>query len=93
MPVSLNLGTIDINDKEIANFIQNKSIDEIKRMIIEFLKHQVEANTLQKKPKSTGKWGAFAERMSGLTTPEITEHIQQTSVEMRKDFAFRELDR
>lgn len=93
MPVSLNLGTIDINDKEIANFIQNKSIDEIKRMIIEFLKHQVEANTPQQRPKPKGKWGAFAERMSGLTTPEITEHIQQTSVEMRKDFAFRELDR
>jgi len=30
--------------------------------------------------KSKGKWGAFANSMSGLTTPEITEHIQKTSL-------------
>jgi len=29
------------------------------------------------------KWGAFADRMSGLTTPEITNHIQKTSQELR----------
>ena len=33
--------------------------------------------------KREGKWGAFADRMSGLTTPEITEHIQKTSQELR----------
>jgi len=31
--------------------------------------------------------------MSGLTTPEITEHIQKTSLEMRDGFEFRELNR
>jgi len=90
MQVSLNLGTININDQEVAKFIQNKSIDEIKSMIVELLKSQIKTDTPQK-PK--GKWGAFADRMSGLTTPEITEHIQKTSQELRDGFEFRELNR
>ena len=90
MQVALNLGTININDQEVAKFIQNKSIDEIKSMIVELLKSQIKTNTPQN-PK--GKWGAFADRMSGLTTPEITEHIQKTSLEMRDGFEFRELNR
>jgi hypothetical protein len=90
MPVALNIGTININDKEVAKFIQNKSIDEIKSMIVELLKSQIKTDTPQQ-PK--GKWGAFADRMSGLTTPEITEHIQKTSLEMRDGFEFRELNR
>jgi len=90
MQVALNLGTININDQEVAKFIQNKSIDEIKSMIVELLKSQIKTDTPQK-PK--GKWGAFADRMSGLTTPEITEHIQKTSLEMRDGFEFRELNR
>jgi len=91
MQLSLNLGTININDKEVADFIQNRSVDEIKSMIVEFLKHQVKDNTPQQTTKPKGKWGAFADRMSGLTTPEITEHIQKTSLEMRDNFEFREL--
>jgi len=90
MQVTLNLGTIDVTNKEVAKFIQNKSMDEIKRMITDFLNNQ--AKTSQKTTKSKGKWGAFADRMSGLTTPEITEHIQKTSLEMRDGFAFRELN-
>ena len=90
MQVALNLGTININDQEVAKFIQNKSIDEIKSMIVELLKSQIKTDTPQK-PK--GKWGAFADRMSGLTTPEITEHIQQTSQEMKGGFKFRKSNR
>ena len=90
MQVALNLGTININDQEVAKFIQNKSIDEIKSMIVELLKSKIKTDTPQK-PK--GKWGAFADRMSGLTTPEITEHIQKTSLDMRDGFEFRELNR
>lgn len=37
------------------------------------------------------KWGSFAQRMSGLTTPEITEHINKTSNEMRHSTELREL--
>jgi len=33
--------------------------------------------------KRETKWGAFSDRMSGLSTPEITDHIQKTSEELR----------
>ena len=33
--------------------------------------------------KRETKWGAFADKMSGLTTPEITDYIQKTSQELR----------
>jgi len=88
MQIALNLGVINIRDQEVAKFIQNKSIDEIRTIIIELLKKQVKRDTPKK-----GKWGAFANRMSGLTTPKITEHISKTSLEMRDNFGFRELDR
>ena len=41
MQLSLNIGTIYIQDQEIVKFIQNKSIDEIKKMFIDFLNEQV----------------------------------------------------
>ena len=41
MQISLNLGTIDITDIEVANFIQNKSIDEIKTLFVNLLKNQI----------------------------------------------------
>jgi len=89
MQVALNLGTININDQEVAKFIQNKSIDEIKSMIVELLKSQIKTDIPK---KSQGKWGAFADRMSGLTTPEITQHIHTISLEMRDGFEFRDLN-
>ncbi|NEW59665.1 hypothetical protein GSY74_00055 [Sulfurovum sp. bin170] len=90
MQLSLDIGIINIQNQEVAKFIQNKSIDEIKKMFTDFLNNQVK--TPQKTTKPKGKWGAFADRMSGLTTPEITEHIQKTSLEMRDGFEFRELN-
>lgn len=90
MQLALDIGTINIQNQEVAKFIQNKSIDEIKKMFTDFLNNQVNASAKITKPK--GKWGAFADRMSGLTTPEITEHIQKTSLEMRDGFEFRELN-
>jgi len=41
MQVSLNLGTININDQEVARFIQNKNVDEIKALFVKFLKNQI----------------------------------------------------
>ena len=41
MQVALNLGTININDQEVARFIQNKNIDEIKVLFVNFLKNQI----------------------------------------------------
>ena len=86
MQLSLEIGTIDIRDREVVSFIQNKSVDEIKDLIIEFFRNQAYKPTLQK-----GKWGAFADRMSGLTTPEITAHIQKISQDFRDGFEIRDL--
>ena len=41
MQISLNLGTIDITDIEVANFVQNRSIDEIKALFVNLLKSQI----------------------------------------------------
>ena len=46
MQISLNLGKVDINDIEVANFIQNKSIDEIKTLFVNLLKNQVHKNKI-----------------------------------------------
>ncbi len=91
MQIALDIGTIDIQNKEVAKFIQNKSMDELKKMFTDFLNTQVTAS--QKTTSSKGKWGAFADRMSGLTTSEITEHIQKTSLEMRDGFQLRDAKR
>ncbi len=41
MKVALNLGTININDQEVARFIQNKNVEEIKALFVNFLKNQI----------------------------------------------------
>jgi len=41
MQIALNFGTININDQEVARFIQNKNIDEIKALFVNFLKNQI----------------------------------------------------
>jgi hypothetical protein len=41
MQVALNLGTININDQDVARFIQNKNVDEIKALFLNFLKNQI----------------------------------------------------
>ena len=88
MQVSLNLGTVNIDDQELAKFIKNKNSDELKNIIINLLKKQIKADVPKNKK---GKWGKFADRMSGLTTPEITETIQKASKETRNGFELREV--
>jgi len=36
------------------------------------------------------KWRIFAEKMSGLTTPEITKHIEKSRKEARENFKIRD---
>ena len=82
------MGTIEVDSPKAEMIIKTTSADEIKTMFIAFLESDlVPVPTKRKK----GKWGNFADRMSGLTTPEITEHIEKTSSEMRNDFGFRDL--
>lgn len=41
MQTSLNLGKIDIYDAEVALFIKNKSVDELKSLFINFIKTNI----------------------------------------------------
>jgi len=60
MQLALNLGTINITNQEVAKFIQNRSIDEIKSMITDFLTNQ--ANLISNKPtQKKGKWAKVAD--------------------------------
>lgn len=85
---NFKMGTIQIDSPKAEMIIKTSSIDDIKTMFIAFLESDFVSVPTK---KNKGKWGNFAERMSGLTTPEITEHIQKTSEEMRKNFGLRDL--
>ncbi len=90
MQVSLNLGTININDQEVAKFIQNKSIDEIKNMITDFLTNQ--ANLISNKAtKKKGKWAKVADEMRGTMSSGTVEYLKNCSQEIRSGFELRDL--
>jgi len=85
---SFKIGTIQVDSPKAEMIIKTSSVDDIKTMFVAFLESDF-INTTSKRKK--GKWGNFADRMSGLTTPKITEHIEKTSKEMRNSFEFRDL--
>lgn len=88
MRVALDMGTINIDNKEVAHFIENKSADELKILFINFLIKQLESSP--KKPKH--KWSEFGIKMSGLTSEKTADELNRISKEFRENFAFRELD-
>jgi len=45
------------------------------------------------KQNKKSKWAKFADRMSNLTTPEITKHIEKSSQEVRENFKFRDVNK
>ena len=47
MQMALDMGTINIYNKEVANFIENRTIDELKSLFINFLTKEVEAKANQ----------------------------------------------
>ena len=85
---NFKMGTIQVDSPKAEMIIKTSSVDEIRTMFIAFLENDfIPKSTKNKK----SKWGNFADRMSGLTTPEITEHIENTTKEMRESFSFRDL--
>ena len=56
---------------------ENQELFDNLLWLLENFKDDVEITT------DKSKWGAFADRMSGLTTPKITDHIQKISEELR----------
>jgi len=90
MQLALELGTINITNQEIVKFIQNRGIDEIKSMIIDFLSNQ--ANIISHKPiKKKGKWAKVADEMRGTMSPQTVEYLKTCSQEIRSGFELRDL--
>lgn len=89
MQVALNIGTINIQNSDIAKFLQNKSIEEIKALFLSFLTKEVEI--VQQKPQH--KWAEFGDKMSGLINEKTAGELKASSKEFREGFAFRDLDR
>ena len=82
MQLALDIGTINIKNQEIARFIQNKSIEEIKSLFIDFLKKEF----IKTETKEKSKWGEFATKMRGSFTPEMVEHLKKAREEARDNF-------
>ena len=90
MQLALDIGTINIQNQEVAKFIQNKSIDEIKSMITDFLNNQVE--TISNKPiRKKGKWARVADEMRGTMSPSTVDYLNECSHEVRSGFELRDL--
>jgi len=89
MQVALNLGTINITNQEVVKFIQNRSIDEIKNMITDFLNNQV--NIISNKPtQKKGKWAKVADEMRGTMSSDTVEYLKTCSQEIRSGFELRD---
>ena len=65
-----------------------ETIKKIKELISSEFDSKV---SIKEKDSPKGKWTNFANRMSGLTNSNITEHIIESSKEMRESFEFRDL--
>ena len=89
MPIALDVGTITIQNQDIARFVQNKSIDEIRMLFVNFLSREV--HTADQKPQN--KWAEFGEKMHGLVREDTAGILKAGSEEFRENFAFRDLDR
>jgi len=48
MPIALDMGVINIQNQDIAKFIQNKSIDEIKILFLNFLTKEIKKENIEK---------------------------------------------
>ena len=76
---------IDIDDREIASFIKTNNIDDIKDLIIEFLKKQVKTR------KKKGKWAKVADEMRGTLSDKTVNYLNDCSKEIRSGFELRDL--
>lgn len=89
MQLALDIGTINIQNQEVAKFIQNKSIDEIKNMITDFLNTQ--AKIISNKSPKKGKWAKVADEMRGTMSDSTVDYLKECSQEIRSGFELREL--
>jgi len=72
---TLNINTDDMN-----------VIKEIKKMVVQKFHFDVEIINKKADKKSKTKWAEFTEKMDGLFTPEIVNHIESSRKEARDNF-------
>jgi len=87
MPLTLKIGTIDIQNRDIAHFVQNKSIEEIRELFVKFLKKQTEVS----EDRSGNKWEEFGNKMRGRITEETADSLKKSSREFREGFILRDV--
>ena len=87
MQVALDMGTINIDNKEVANFIRSKNTDELKNLFLNFITNQLDSNS----DKSKNKWAEFGTKMSGLISERTVDELNSSSREFRENFEFRDL--
>ena len=88
MKVVLDMGTINIDNKEVVSFIQNKNVDELKILFVKFIAKQLESSH----GKSKNKWAEFGMKMSGLVNEKTADELVNSGREFRENFEFRDLD-
>ena len=87
MPLTLKIGTIDIQNRDIAHFVQNKSIEEIRELFVNFLKKQTEIS----EDRSGNRWEEFGNKMRGRITEETADSLKKSSREFREGFILRDV--
>ena len=74
MQIALNIGTIDIQNREIAKFIQNKSIEEIKSLFLNFLTKEVETSQQKTKYQKLKEERDEFQKLSNLSLEKIWDN-------------------
>jgi len=80
MQIALNIGTINIQNQDVAKFIQNKSIEEIKALFLNFLTKEVK--TVQQKPKH--EWAEFGDKMYGRISEKRAKELKEERDEFQE---------
>ncbi len=89
MELSLDIGTINIQNQEVAKFIENKSIEELRNMITDFLNNQVKIISNNPTTKK-GKWAKVADEIRDTMSYSTVNYLKECSQEVRSGFELRD---
>ena len=70
MPLSLKIGTIDIDDQNTVRYLKGKSMEEIKAMLVSFLTSRSQADSVEE---------ALDDRLKGLriVDPDKARRVEE----------------
>jgi len=84
---AFTISLVTYEDQNIVKFIQNKSIEEIKTLFLNFLTKEIQVDT----PQQNHKWAEFAQKMNGRISQKTAKVLETSSREFREGFSFRDL--